>query len=133
MNSTATLYADMDGNDITVGNGSFTVCAYDGQTVSIAIGPVALAHMAHALLVHAAAIEAAQEESQHAGAAIGLDLVRDLSALSDDGNEKAFRCVRRALRKLTQREQHLDNAIDGFSMSIAGTLVRGIASYLVDE
>lgn len=72
-------------------------------------------------------LAAAQDNAKHAGAALACDLFHDVAQLHGHFHPTAVRAVRRVLGNLTKQD-HLDHAIEGFSMSLTGTLVRGIAT-----
>ena len=119
------VYAHPDGAEIVVGNGVLAACAAEGIAISMPIGPDGLAALGAALLEHATT--AAQDESERAGAALGTDLARELSALRGRPQAETFRAVREALRALVKLE-HGDSAAGGFAGAIVNLLELGTAN-----
>ena len=125
MTGATPIYTHPDGHEITVGQGLITACTAEGAALSIPIGPDGLAALGAALLEHATTT--AQEESERAGAALGTDLVRELSALRGRPQAETFRAVREALRALVKLE-HGDSAAGGFAVAIVNLLELGTAN-----
>ena len=121
----AALYQHPDGHEITVGQGLITACTAEGIALSMPIGPDGLAALGAALLEYATT--AAQDESERAGAALGTDLMRELSALRGRPQAETFRAVREALRALVKLE-HGDSAAGGFAVAIVNLLELGTAN-----
>ena len=125
MMSHTPIYVHPDGHQIIVGQGLLTACTAEGIALSMPIGPDGLAALGAALLEHATT--AAQDESERAGAALGTDLARELSALRGRPQAETFRAVREALRALVKLE-HGDSAAGGFAVAIVNLLELGTAN-----
>ena len=122
--STTTIYSHPDGHEIAVGNGLLTASIGDGLSISIPVGHIGLADMGRALLEQAVA--AAQDDSEKAGAELGLDLVQELFELRGEPQGESFCAVRRALMTLVKLE-YPESACGGFAGAVINVLELGIA------
>ena len=119
------VYCHPDGHEITVSDGLLTVSTDEGDAVSIPIGHVGLADMGKALLEQAVA--AAQDESEKAGAELGMDLVQELFDLRGRPQAESFKALHRALLELVTLE-HPESACEGFAYQVVNVLELGIAN-----
>ena len=122
--STTTIYSHPDGHEIGVGHGLLTAVTSEGTAVSIPIGAGGLAEMGKALLEQAVA--AAQDESEKAGAELGLDLVQELLELRGHPQAESFKALHRALLALVKLD-YPDSAVGGFAGAVVNVLEIGIA------
>ena len=123
-NCTTTIYSHPDGHEIAVGNGLLTAVTSEGTAVSIPVGHVGLAELGHALLEQAVA--AAQDESEKAGAELGLDLVQELLELRGHPQAESFKALHRALLELVKLE-YTESACGGFAGAVVNVLEIGMA------
>ena len=120
----ATLYTHPDGHAIAVGNGLLTAVTSEGTAVSIPVGHVGLAELGHALLEQAVA--AAQDDSEKAGAELGMGLLQELFELRGEPQGESFCAVRRALLALVKLE-YPESACGGFAGAVVNVLEIGVA------
>ena len=122
--STTTIYSHPDGHEVVVGNGLLTAVTSEGTAVSIPVGHVGLAELGRALLEQAVA--AAQDESEKAGAELGLDLVQELYELRGRPQAESFKALRHALLALVKLD-YPESACGGFAGAVANVLEIGMA------
>ena len=122
--STTTIYSHPDGHEVVVGNGLLTAVTSEGTAVSIPVGHVGLAELGRALLEQAVA--AAQDESEKAGAELGMRLLQELLELRGHPQAESFRALRHALMAVIKLE-YPDSAVGGFAGAVVNVLEIGIA------
>ena len=122
--STTTIYSHPDGHEVVVGNGLLTAVTSEGTAVSIPVGHVGLAELGRALLEQAGA--AAQDESEKAGAELGMRLLQELLELRGHPQAESFRALRHALMAVIKLE-YPDSAVGGFAGAVVNVLEIGIA------
>lgn len=97
----------------------------DDFTLDIPIGTEGLAALGHALI--RLSTTAAQDDSEHDGAALGSELVQELLKLRGRPQALSFQAVRSKVCALTKLE-HADRASGGFAVALVNVLEIGIAN-----
>ena len=119
--STTTL---KNGNEVSLHNGMLAIRTSGGTALSVPVTPDELAAVGRALLE--CAVAAAQDESEKAGAELGLDLVQELYELRGRPQAEAFKALRHALLALVKLD-YPESACGGFAGAVANVLEIGMA------